>query len=536
MFRTSGLTWPVPSPGGERAGRLWLAMVANGPALVLTAAAAMVVWQLFLQRDFLHDDALISLRFARNFVEHGALEWNLGERVEGYTNFLHLMVTSGLMWLGFDPIVAVRIVNFAAAAGLGWGTWWLLGRLLPGQDNVWARTAGLALVLLSAPFVIWTMGGLETVMAAALLTAGIGLLVLAGGDTTGARPMLSGALIAASVLTRPDGVVAAGAAMAALLVVGPQPLLERVRLLASAGVALSALVLAHVAWRYGYYGELLPNTYYAKVGVPADIRLRSGVPYLLHALVHVPVLGMALVGFGIAAREKLLSPAMWMLAAAIVAHGAYVVWVGGDHMPAARLLLPVAALAAMLVALVVAALPAKAVRAAALVVCAAALAGSLATPREHRDSAAFLGELVGRHLAATEPAGTLVATTTAGSIPYYAPALRFIDTLGLVDHTIARRNPVPFYTKNQLIVGHSKGDGDYVMSRKPDIIIAGGATGADMNDPWFLTEVEVLRHPDFARCYQREDSGLAYSADYARLNPTHRNPMPYVIYRRQCPK
>ena len=49
---------------------------------------------------FLYDDAYISFRYARNLIEHGELVWNLGERVEGYTNFLHVLSTSSLMLIG----------------------------------------------------------------------------------------------------------------------------------------------------------------------------------------------------------------------------------------------------------------------------------------------------------------------------------------------------------------------------------------------------------------------------------------------------
>ena len=38
--------------------------------------------------DFVTDDAYISFRYARNLALHGQLVFNLGEQVEGYTNFL----------------------------------------------------------------------------------------------------------------------------------------------------------------------------------------------------------------------------------------------------------------------------------------------------------------------------------------------------------------------------------------------------------------------------------------------------------------
>jgi hypothetical protein len=375
------------------------------------------------------------------------------------------------------------------------------------------------------------------VLAAALLTAGIGLLIAAAEEETVDFPrfMLAGSILGCAVLTRPDCAVAAGAALAATVLTGRRPFVARLGGPVVAGATLAAIVLAHVAWRYGYYGELLPNTFYAKVGVPAGLRVGGGVPYVLHALVFVPVLGLSLVAFLLSALER-LAPAMWTLFAAIVAHGFYVLWAGGDHMPASRLMLPVGGLAAVMVALAVGRLPAAARLAASVGAVALALGGAITTPGEHKDSAAFLGTLVGKHLDRTEPAGTLVALTTAGSTPYFAPRLRFIDVLGLVDHTIARRNPVPLYTKNQLIAGHSKGDGDYVLARRPDIIISGGASGLDISDPWGLTDYELNRNPEFHRCYRREVVLLPYDASYQRLNPTHPNPVSFIFYRRICPK
>ncbi len=80
-----------------------------GIALALLAFG----WLLWSNRLFFHDDAYISLRYARNLAEHGELAWNLGERVEGYTNFLHVVLTAGLMRLGLGPELAARVLNFS---------------------------------------------------------------------------------------------------------------------------------------------------------------------------------------------------------------------------------------------------------------------------------------------------------------------------------------------------------------------------------------------------------------------------------------
>ncbi len=532
------LLWGASARGVGSAGAGLAQAMRLAPAALVVIAICIFALQFYVQRYFLHDDALISLRFARNLLQHGVLEWNIGERVEGYTNFLHLLVTTGVMWLGFDPVVAVRIVNVAAMAGLLAGFWGLLRRAAPGDDGRAARALGLSLVLLSAPFVIWVLGGLETVMAAALLTAGVGLLLPLGDDRElqFRRQVLAGLALGCAVLTRPDCVVPAGAALAGYLLLAPRRLLDRVRVVGVVGGVLAAVVLAHVAWRYGYYGDLLPNTYYAKVGVPISLRLQNGGPYLLGALVRVPVLWIAGLMLMMAALDRRVSPAMGILAAAIGCQAGNVVWAGGDHMPASRLLVPVMALAALLAALALQAMS-EAVRGFWLVAAGAmATYGAVTTDIEHKDSAAFVGTIVGRHLEANEKPGTVVALTTAGSTPYFAPSLRFIDTLGLVDRTIARRDPLPFLSLNQRVPGHAKGYGAYVLARRPHLVILGTAPGSDVSEPWWLSDVELMRSEEFHRCYRREDHALRYGAAEAREKPGYVNPIAFIVYRRHCAK
>ena len=49
-------------------------------------AAALCAWN----AEFFHDDAYIALRYARNLAEGHGLGWNPGDRVEGYSSFLHV--------------------------------------------------------------------------------------------------------------------------------------------------------------------------------------------------------------------------------------------------------------------------------------------------------------------------------------------------------------------------------------------------------------------------------------------------------------
>lgn len=70
---------------------------------------------LFKHRLFFHDDAFISLRYARNLAEHGQITWNLGEYSEGYTNFLYVLMTALPIKFGADPALTAQAINVIAA-------------------------------------------------------------------------------------------------------------------------------------------------------------------------------------------------------------------------------------------------------------------------------------------------------------------------------------------------------------------------------------------------------------------------------------
>ena len=74
--------------------------------LVLLLSLALLL--LLASRFFDHtvDDAFISYRYARNLVEGHGLVWNVGQRVEGYTDFLWVVLISGALAVGIDAELA----------------------------------------------------------------------------------------------------------------------------------------------------------------------------------------------------------------------------------------------------------------------------------------------------------------------------------------------------------------------------------------------------------------------------------------------
>ena len=118
------------------------------------------------------DDAYITLRYARNLFEGHGLVFNVGERVEGFSNFTWLSLLAAVGWSGLSMPMAMKILSFVS----GLVTLFLTARL--GQRFFGQGMAGVlpALLLASSSFfALWSVDGLETVFYTMLLTI---LLVL----------------------------------------------------------------------------------------------------------------------------------------------------------------------------------------------------------------------------------------------------------------------------------------------------------------------------------------------------------------------
>lgn len=492
-----------------------------GVALGVVALLALLI----AHASFVHDDAFISLRYARNLALHGELSWNVGERVEGYTNFLHVILTAGLVRLGFDPLDGARLINLVSALGLIFAVAAGARRLAPRTPAAWI--AAPALAGMTPGVAIWVMGGLETVLVAALIGWGT-IALLRVLDDGAYRPALAGGLIfGAAVLTRMDAAVfIAGAGVSALLF-APGPLSRRLSLAALLAFTPALFAFAHMGWRMIYYGPPFPLTFYAKTGLPLSIRLEFLSDATAYTLAGLPALILALpVGvFASLQGARVASALLLPVAAQLI----YILWSGGDHMPGARVMLPLAA-PAILLLLTLRSFPLSPVLG------ALALTGVIITsaPRLQTDRAAYVGTAVGWYLSEL-PDGQVISLATAGSTPYFANEHVFIDQLGLNDPVIAHRDPVPIRTPAQRLAGHGKGDGAYILSREPDIVILGPAEGTTVDRPWFLSDVEMAEDPGFQDCYERRIAEVGHSEPgQRRMDVTF--PLTFTYYERTCPK
>ena len=463
---------------------------------VLTLVA---VWAGFRLGGYVHDDTFITLRYARNLAETGVLSWNIGEApVEGYTSPFHVLLNAFGISLGLEPLVSTRLFNVIGLI-IAVGAMALSFHVLRLPQG--ARLAGFA-TLLAPPLIAWAWGGLEGAIVVSFVALGLLGAVRAMEQTGGLRAaLLSSLAFGLAYLTRPEMALANFAAGLGVLAFAPLAFTERLKRFVAIGAVSLCIVAAHLVWRQATYDEWVPLTYHAKVGLETSVRLQNGLDYVLRSAKEVPLLVLAFLAAVVVGRR---SPAAKLGLMVLAVQGVVVLWLGGDHMPYARMLLPMLPAAALATAAAIGQLPVRVGgTAGGLAVMLLAVTVNFTHPGLP-DPAARLGSVVGAHLARTLPEPRTIALATAGSIPFYAGHHTYIDTLGLNDPVIARREDVPIRAYWQAYPGHGKGDGAYVLRRAPDVIILGGAEGALVSEAesWFLTDVELSELSGFYDCYE----------------------------------
>ena len=304
-----------------------LSLLAFLPWLALLAWLSSVAW-------FLTDDAFISFRYTRNLLEGHGLVFNPGERVEGYTNFLWILELAAL-WATFDipPELAANWLSVAYTAATIIAVLWWTARLPSLQSRSLVAWMALGLLCASATFAVWTSGGgLETRQFTFFIVAAVVCLSLYQHNRTG---LISASLcLAAAELTRPEGLLLAACCFtwfAIQRLVKDKSIDARlVKDTAYLVAPFALIVAAHFLFRFAYYGEWLPNTYYAKHVRPW---YESGFRYLLAAAIETGLyLLLPLAYFALRTRWKSLHDGIYSLSLlCVIAHMAYLLPIGGDH-------------------------------------------------------------------------------------------------------------------------------------------------------------------------------------------------------------
>ena len=431
--------------------------------------------------DAVCDDAFISLRYARNLVDHGAPVYNLGERVEGYTSPLWMLLSAAPLALGIEGSKALSLMGLLGAVALVAATWRLWTVVAPARPA--AGLVVLGLLVASTPLAAWSSSGLETPAFAAMVALSVAEAAAFVDEPTRTRGYRAGGVIALATLLRPEGALVGAVAFMVLAFRRPRlPLL-------SFALAAAAPVSVLVLWRLGYYGEIVPNTFFAKLSAAPWRRAQVGLRY---AFFTVSELGFALSAMlllsALVAPWK--APATRIIRLVVPVYVAYVLWVGGDFFDLFRFFVPIlpllfVSLVASALALesylgittggwlVVVGLAAPAYLASQISLRRRALqieeperAGAGIEPLGWTKQHAVIWADTGRFLRVHAQAGDSMADAAAGAAPYYS-GLPNLDLLGLSDAEVARHG---------LRLGSRPGHQrlarlEYVLARRPTYLM-----------------------------------------------------------------
>jgi arabinofuranosyltransferase len=463
-----------------------------GLAVVLVTIVLVQSWLKFYSYQ---DDAFIFFRYADNVLRGNGAVFNPGERVEGFSSPLWLALLVACGAVGVGPVHAAGVLGTLAA--LATVLLSLRDARRCGGTGAWLAPVALVLYF---PFLAWSVSGMETSLFTALVWAAMSGVRIARAENRalGADVALC---LAGAVLTRPEAV------LVVLAVLADERSMARERWRSwRSGLkwlwpALLAGVLLEGA-RLAYYGEWLPNTAYAKLGLGVP-HVRLGLRYLGGFLRATPLVWPALL-LPLFVRKLPGAVATVVLLASWSAH---VVLAGGDFFAYFRFMLPLVPLLFAVgatglgtlwsrVAIRVAPGRRRMLGGALCLLCflCVALAAPDPTPgrAQHGFDWTLASAKLGQRMAATMPPSTLVALPHIGAFGYYSH-LPVVDLLALVDRQLARR-PTHMPARGALglaEIGHERFDIEWSLARRPALIVPSRSYGSEP-----FTDLSEVR-PDF---------------------------------------
>jgi hypothetical protein len=316
-------------------------------ALLAVVLIAFVPWAFLVWKfNWLTDDSFISFRYAKNLAAGFGLRYNIGTQppVEGFSNFLWNVWLAFFEYFNMDVTVWSRVTSICCSGLL---LIYVIRFVRSTYKLDFMGTLCTALFFATLPpVVVWSSGGLETIVACLLLFTVyerlLGNIDKPHGFQAGIAAILLG-------LIREEGFGFISMIIIVALLTGiktRRKALVRETIITSImfGIALAGFI----AWRYSYYGNFVSNTARLKGGFSL-LHLERGFYYIVNFFLSVPSCALVLVlAFMPRAKPK---PALAAHSSVIICSSlAFAVYAGGDFMAMGRFLVPIMPFLAILFA------------------------------------------------------------------------------------------------------------------------------------------------------------------------------------------
>ncbi|MFC2103313.1 hypothetical protein ACFLSS_02675 [Bacteroidota bacterium] len=304
------------------------------------------------------EDAFIGFRYAKNIVNGHGLVWNPGETpVEGYTNFLWILICSAGMVAGLDIILYSQFIGIICGILILLYSYQYSRKILLLNNS----TALLppTMLAVSGPLAVWASSGMETGLFSLLVLTATYYTAKYWTSQKLSFIVISNAICLMSTLTRPEGL---GIFLLLFVFQTAAVLLrhERTHILQTVLTAFLVYIvpfLIYFLWRINYYGEWLPLTFYAKTG-GTFLQWVRGIKYVFFFLFHfiIPLFPIVILfiwlkydgikrmffsAFNFYKEKSNNFLVITLLAYLIIGFTLYIIFVGGDYMAMYRFFVPV---------------------------------------------------------------------------------------------------------------------------------------------------------------------------------------------------
>ena len=389
--------------------------------------------------DWVIDDLYIYFRYVDNFISGNGIVFNKGEYVEGFSSFLWFIYLSlcGMLNLPLEASakysgLAISVLNTIIAYRIS-------SKIMPGRFALIAPV----MMLFSLPFMLWAISGFEVMLYIFLILSSV-FIVISGKSSV--RKIMLPMLLFLITITRPEGILTAAAIIAYVFFYKKE--YSDLRFMT---LLFSSLLLLFVLFRILYFGDILPNTYYAKIGhnLLGNYELRSyknGFMYFVFFLKSNPQFIPAVMFSIFVILKARHHRAMILLVIIFASQLMFIIFSGGDWMVQYRFAVPaIPILAIISVGLLHSLAVTERRREFAVSVLAISICLITAISLKYNDYTIIEREItLWNNLKSIAPGmneviqgGALAASGACGIMPYYMKDVKFIDMVGLTDRVIA---------------------------------------------------------------------------------------------------
>jgi hypothetical protein len=223
----------------------------------------------------LFDDATISMQYARNFANGDGIVWNSGgDFVEGYTNPLWVV------FMSFFHLFPIPASKMALCIQISGAIFVLISLIFVKKITAYLFNNNIFITLLSVfttafyyPISNWSLLGTEVSILILLTLVVVWLSIQLIEENKFNKWIYI--ILGLTLLIRMDMVVSYLIIWVFLIVFNPK---YRMKHVLWGVLSLGVFLGGQTIFRYFYYGDLLPNTYYLKMtGMSTFLRIKRGL-------------------------------------------------------------------------------------------------------------------------------------------------------------------------------------------------------------------------------------------------------------------